>query len=178
MLSDREAGFTLVELLITALIAVLVLGMAGDALINLTTAASRATGVSDSVSSVSEAVSLLSTDLRSTHVLETASPSEFTAELNVGGGATEKVVWSLASGDLTRQAGAGTTQTVATGLVAPSGFAYYTPSGAQAAPSCTSRVEVTLVQGPAQTGVTPYEEEVSIAVPDQAAAIAAGDVSC
>lgn len=176
--SEHEAGFSLVELLVTALIAVVVLGMAGEALINLTTASSRAGSVSASVGSVSQAVALISRDLRSTDVLDATSPSGFTAEVYQDGGTTEKVVWSLSAGNLTRQAGANPAQTIATGLVGPSGFAYYTPSGTPATPTCTSRVGITLVQAPGQQAVTPYREEVSIAVINQAENIAAGNVSC
>lgn len=173
-----EAGFTLVELLVTALVAVITLGIAGGALESMTTASNRATGAATSMGAVSLAVSRLSADLRSTHALTVASSTSFTATVNQPDGTTATVVWGITGGDLTRTIGGGSPETFLTGLASGSGFAYYTPSGTPAAPSCTSRVVVDLIEPTGQTAVTPYEEHVSIAVTDQAMNIAEGNVSC
>jgi prepilin-type N-terminal cleavage/methylation domain-containing protein len=173
-----EAGFTLVELLVTALVAVIVLAIAGGALESMTTASNRATSAATSMSAVSRAVGRLSADLRSTHALTVASSTSFTATVNQPDGTTATVVWSIAGGDLTRTVGGGSPATFLTGLASGSGFAYFTPSGTAAAPSCTSRVVVDLIEPTGQTAVTPYQERVSIAVTDQAMNIAEGNVSC
>lgn len=173
-----EAGFTLVELVVTGLVAVIALAIAGGVLTNMTAASNRSTSEATAMSAMARAVDLISADLRSTHALTVTSSTGFTATVNQSSGSTTTVVWGISGGNLTRTVGGGTAQTLLTGLTSTSGFAYYTPSGAGAAPTCTSRVVVDLSEATGQTAVPPYQEDVSIAVTDQAANIAEGNVSC
>jgi Tfp pilus assembly protein PilV len=175
----EDGGYTLVEVLVSAVLSVMVLGIAGAGLVSLASSSTRATSMTSSQEEVSAAAAILAKDLRSTDRLVAAGASSFTAEVNQASGSPLAVTWSVSGGTLSRQVTGSAAQTLLTGLTSSAVFGYYSGAGAPLTGEvnatlldCTTLVRVNLEQG-AASAVTPYDEVVSLALTDRAESLSA-----
>lgn len=182
----HSAGFTLIELMVAAVISVTVLALAGSMLISLSTGTNRGNGQVVAQQAVSAAMSRLSSDLRSAQKLVplgSGYSSEIEIVKNDPSGGTTPVEWkySATQHTLTRSvldsAGAVVSSEVVLSDVANTAsqpvLSYFNQYGgsltgatATTVAGCATRVDVNLVGG-VPAGVEPFQERVDVALTNQ-----------
>ena len=198
---DPDSGFTLIELTFVLMIMALVLVSASTALISLSRATNRDTGLVDEEQTASSVITQMVHDLRSAHSISIPTGATYTNEVlitdNTASGSTTQVEWIYvpSAGTVTRyvQGSGGTflkSGPTATG-VANSGsqplLTYYDFNGGTVTntdniANCTTRVGIDLVVSPAKsagTGVANQEFTQNVAITDQLAILSQpGSVQC
>ena len=196
-----DGGYTLVELVFVLMIMAVVLVAAGTALISLSSATNRDSGLVTEEQSASGAITQMVHDLRSAHSISIPTGATYTNQVlindNTTSGTTTQVEWTYvpSTGTLTRyvQGSGGTlvaSGTAVTG-VANSGaqplLSYYDFNGGTITntdniANCTTRVGVDLVVSAptsAGTGVANQEFTQNVAITDQLAILSQpGNVQC
>ena len=201
---EREAGYTLAELLIVLAIMSVVLLSAGTAMISLTKATNRDDGMVTQEQQASNAVLQMAADFRSAHSLSIPSGATASNEVllveNQPSGSTTQVEWiytpasGTTQGTLIRYTKSGSGSFVTSG-VKLSGVAnpsttrlltYYSDSGVSnsttsSIANCTTRVSIDIVLAPpsSATGVSNFEVTQDVALTDQLAILTQpGSVQC
>ncbi|MHB1535940.1 MAG: prepilin-type N-terminal cleavage/methylation domain-containing protein [Acidimicrobiales bacterium] len=201
--AERESGFTLLELMVTASILTVVLVVAGTALMALMRASQRGDVMVRDEQSASTTLASLARDIRSAHAIvmpPLVTPgNQLEMQLNQPGGGTTTIQWLYQPATLTqpstlsRQVLNGTTVTSSavelSNLTYPGSvrlFTYYNDQGADISlaqnssiAACTTRVDVHLVISSAVPGVVPFAESEDVALTDQLAILSApGNGQC
>ncbi|MGH9063217.1 MAG: PulJ/GspJ family protein [Acidimicrobiales bacterium] len=191
----REAGFTVVELMVTSAIMLVALGVFGGLLVSLTGATNRGDALVTNEQDVSTVLTQLNRDLRSSNpLLPLALTSNYPDEVEMAlvdptTGGTTDVTWKFdpTTQTLTRQLGSGTADVVLTGVKNSTAtpavpfFSYFDDQGDNlvtgGAPpgtvaTCTTNVQVQVV-GAAEPGPQPFREQSDVQLRNQLADLAA-----
>jgi prepilin-type N-terminal cleavage/methylation domain-containing protein len=178
--SSDERGFTLLELMVVAAVLVVVLALAGGALISVLQATNRTNARTDQQQNISTTLDDISRDLRSTDslVIPSGADPSTTIELlvNNAAGGTTPVEWTYNASTKTllrKDLSANTTGWTLIAVTNPGAiFTYYNDAGtpisiASNIVQCTTRVAVAFAVGSTVSAVPPYSEQVDVALTDR-----------
>jgi prepilin-type N-terminal cleavage/methylation domain-containing protein len=193
---DAEAGFTMVELMVTMLIMSVVLAIGGSMLFSMSNTAARNDAMVQQEQAAGTVLAAMARDIRSTHAISlpgtadeqvmlqenTGTPGSYTYvewTYNPTAGTVTRSTASTAAGPftVTGPAAADVTNGAGTGI-----FTYYNVNGAPittSIASCASRIGVTLDVSTTTAGVPAYVTSQDVALTDQTQIISApGNGQC